>query len=125
MAGNDRNNTDIDCDRFFPMMIEKLKKNLADDECALIMPGSNLFYLTNMQFTGVHERLFFLLVTKEGKPAIVAPRFYDAELKDWNGKLHLWRDGDDPIRIVRNLIKERNAEKMLVEDPLSRALCWR
>jgi len=96
------------------MRLEKL--DLDCGECALLTPGSNFFYLTGMDFVGVHERLFALLITKEYKPAIVAPQLYESELEGWAGELHLWKDGEDPVRIVRAALKERNVRKLLVEE---------
>ncbi len=96
------------------MRIEKL--GLDEGECALVAPGSNFFYLTGMDFVGVHERLFLLLVTKNDKPAIVAPELYENELDKWKGELYLWQDGEDPFDVVKDLLKERRTKKLLVEE---------
>jgi Xaa-Pro dipeptidase len=96
------------------MRLEKL--NLEEGECALLTPGSNFFYLTEMDFVSVHERLFALLVTKGDKPVIVAPQLYESELEGWAGELYLWKDGEDPVRIVRETLKQRNVSALLVEE---------
>lgn len=96
------------------MRLEKL--SLDEGECALLAPGSNFFYLTGMEFAGVHERLFTLLITKNGGPALVAPQLYASELEGWAGELHLWKDGEDPVRIVRETLKERDVRVLLVEE---------
>jgi Xaa-Pro dipeptidase len=96
------------------MRLEKLSPN--EGECALLTPGSNFFYLTGMDFVGVHERFFALLITKGDKPVIVAPRLYESGLEGWAGELHLWKDGEDPVRIVRETLKQRNVRALLVEE---------
>jgi len=96
------------------MKLEEL--NLGEGECALVAPGSNFFYLTGMKFAGVHERLFALLITKGDKPVIIAPQLYESELEGWAGELHLWKDGEDPVRIVRETLRQRNVNALLVEE---------
>jgi Xaa-Pro dipeptidase len=98
--------------------MKKLAENLRETECVLVAPGSNFFCLTGMEFAGVHERLFTLLITENDEPALVAPQLYESELEGWAGELHLWKDGEDPLKIVEEVLEGRGVEKLLVEESI-------
>ncbi len=100
--------------------IEQLQAAMADRDIDLfvINPGSTLLYLTEHQFSG-HERLFLLLVPKEGAPTAVVPAL---EVDNWSHavptvtQFHLWDDADGPEDAASKAFDPfRSAKKIAVE----------
>ncbi|MGB9803531.1 aminopeptidase P family N-terminal domain-containing protein, partial [Desulfofundulus sp.] len=89
---------------------------------ALISPGSNLYYLTGINPSSVHERLFLFIVPTEGEPVIIAPKLYQDEVSaSWVTKTMLWDDGDNPykmLEMVLSAISKHEGCRLLVEDSM-------
>ncbi len=85
--------------------IEKLQKAMGNTrfDLCVINPGSTLLYLTGHRFSA-HERLFLLLVPREGEPVAVVPAL---EEDNWHHAvpsvtdIHLWDDADGPLAAAK------------------------
>ncbi|NJE61719.1 aminopeptidase P family protein [Thermococcus sp. 21S7] len=88
---------------------------------AVLVPGSNFYYLTGMAPLGSLERLFLLLLPAEGEPVVIAPQLYENELGNWEfGRILLWRDGENPYRLFRGVLSEHAPEggSLFVDDAM-------
>ena len=92
--------------------LERMKK--VRDEMAkagvdvfLVSPSSNLFYLTGYELGG-DERLFLLVLPREGEPFLILNALYKEQTKNIPVKDQLdWKDGDDPFSILKAEIAKR------------------
>lgn len=100
--------------------IRDLQASLADTDIDLfvINPGSTLRYLTDHRFES-HERLFLLLIPREGDPTAVVPQL---ENDNWRHAVpdveavHLWDDADGPGAAATAAFEPfRSARKVAVE----------
>ncbi|MDR2542144.1 MAG: Xaa-Pro peptidase family protein [Treponema sp.] len=74
----------------------------------LISPSSNLFYLTGYALNP-DERLFLLVLPKEGEPFIIANILYKEQVKPLPVTNHIfWKDGDNPFLLLKAEIDEQN-----------------
>ncbi|WP_058945986.1 aminopeptidase P family protein [Thermococcus sp. 2319x1] len=87
-------------------------------EGALITPGSNLYYLTGMSPQATEERLFLLVVNKEGESVLIAPKLYENEV-EWENSV-FWSDEENPYEILERVLASLNLKggKILVEDTM-------
>lgn len=81
--------------------------------------GPNLYYLSGFhEEPGERPLLFFL--PAESEPFFLVPELYRAHLQrdTWVTELHIWRDGEDPWRLVREAIAARKLrpDRVLVDD---------
>jgi Xaa-Pro dipeptidase len=100
--------------------MEKVRKAMADQgvDAFLVSPSSNLFYLTGYALEG-DERLFLLVLPKQGEPFIIANLLYKEQVKPLplNDQVY-WSDGDDPFALLKTEIEKRNIKlKSTVLEP--------
>ena len=100
--------------------IERLQAELQDSDLdgLVLNPGATLFYLTGQDFDS-HERLFLLLIPKDGEPVAVVPAF---ERGKWLeavpsvDRIFLWEDADGPEKAAAGAFRSlANAERLGVE----------
>ena len=89
----------------------------------LVSPSSNLFYLTGCDI-GQDERLFLLVLPKEGEPFIIANALYKEQVKHLHvGKQIYWKDGEEPFALLKKEIEKRKIRMQYVSlEPLLPAL---
>jgi len=89
-----------------------------DYDGALITPSSNLYYLTGMAPQATEERLFLLVVNKEGESVLIAPKLYKNEV-EWENSV-FWGDEENPYEILERVLTSLNLKsgKILVEDTM-------
>ena len=74
----------------------------------LVSPSSNLFYLTGYG-GGPDERLFLLVLPREGAPFLLANILYKEQVKSLPvPEFMYWKDGEDPFAILKTEIARRN-----------------
>ncbi len=86
---------------------------------ALIVPGTNLFYLTGLTPSATLERLFTLFIPCEGEPVLIAPKLYENELKGcWLKNILIWSDSENPYELLNGLLVESLGKggKLLIDD---------
>lgn len=85
---------------------------------ALITPSTNLYYLTGMKPQATEERLFLLVVNKEGESTLIAPKLYENEI-EWE-EVIFWSDNENPYEILDNVLSSLNLKtgKILIEDTM-------
>lgn len=82
-----------------------------DNIDALIFEGgTSLNYFTGINW-GRSERLFAMILPKNGEPQYVAPKFEEARAREQvgNAKLFTWEEDESPYRFVQQILKENNA----------------
>ncbi|NJE25376.1 aminopeptidase P family protein [Thermococcus sp. MV5] len=91
---------------------------LGEYDGALITPSTNLYYLTGMNPQATEERLFLLVVNKEGESTLIAPKLYENEIK-WEEAI-FWSDNENPYEILDNVLSSLNLKtgKILIEDTM-------
>jgi Xaa-Pro aminopeptidase len=73
-----------------------------------VSPSANLFYLTGYGAKG-DERLFLLVLPREGEPFILANLLYREQVKSLPvAECVCWKDGEDPFGLLKNEIDKRN-----------------
>jgi len=90
--------------------IEKIKEAMKAQgiDVFLVSPSSNLFYLTGYG-VGPDERLFLLVLPREGDPFIFANRLYEEQIKPLPVKdREFWQDGEDQFNLLKSSIESRN-----------------
>ncbi|WP_087037734.1 aminopeptidase P family N-terminal domain-containing protein [Thermococcus litoralis] len=89
-------------------------------EGALIVPGSNFYYLTGLNPLGTLERLFVLIVPSQDSPTVIAPQIYEEELSEFDGEVILWSDSENPYKIFATKVREtfKESEKLLIDDTM-------
>ncbi|HEU12922.1 MAG TPA: aminopeptidase P family protein [Euryarchaeota archaeon] len=98
--------------------IERLKKSMeGKGEFALISPGSNFYYLTDLNIMGSMERLFLLVVPLDSEPFIIAPELYGESLHESGLEIELWKDGENPYLSLKKRLNLKN-KIFFVEDSL-------
>ena len=94
----------------FLQRMEKIRKIMAEKntDVFLVSPSSNLFYLTGYA-VGADERLFLLVLPREGEPFIIANQLYKLQVDPLPVKTQVyWKDGEDPFRIFKTEIEKQN-----------------
>jgi len=98
--------------------LERLVENLkGKGDIALVIPGTNFYYLTNIDVIGTLERLFLLVVPAESSPFILAPKLYEGELDKVDIDVYLWKDEEDPYEVLKKLVKIEN-KRILIDDSM-------
>ena len=90
--------------------MKKVRKLMAREgiDIFLISPSSNLFYLTGYGI-GPDERLFLLVLPREGEAFILANLLYREQVKHLPVKDQVyWKDGEDPFKLLSGEIEKRN-----------------
>ena len=94
-----------------------------DVDVFLVSPSSNLFYLTGYAI-GADERLFLLVLPKEGEPFINVNLLYKLQVDPLPVKNQVyWKDGDDPFKLLKTEIEKQNIKiKTAALEPQMHAL---
>lgn len=87
----------------------------------VLFPSPNLYYLTGfMEKPG--ERVLMLILPASGDPCMVVPQMYENHIGHdaWVSDLRSWKDGDDPVVLLKQAIDEKapNSKKVLVDDQM-------
>ncbi len=87
----------------------------------VLFPSPNLYYLTGfMENPG--ERVLMLILPASGEPCMVVPQMYKTHIGHdaWVSDLRAWKDGDDPVSLLKQAIDEKapNPKKVLVDDQM-------
>ncbi|USS40779.1 aminopeptidase P family protein [Thermococcus aggregans] len=98
--------------------MKKFLEALEEYDGALITPGSNLYYLTGMAPQATEERLFLLVVNKNGESVLIAPKLYENEV-EWENVV-FWGDDEDPYEVLERVLSSLNLKsgRILVEDTM-------
>lgn len=98
--------------------MKKFLEFLTEYDGALITPSSNLYYLTGMAPQATEERLFLLVVNREGESVLIAPKLYENEV-EWENVV-FWSDEENPYEILERFLVSLNLKsgKILVEDTM-------
>jgi len=87
----------------------------------VLFPGPNLEYLTGFREEPA-ERMLLALIPSEGAPCFIVPQLYEDQLRQatWIEDLRIWRDGEDPIPLLRAVLEEKapHPQQVLVDDRL-------
>lgn len=98
---------------------ERLRAIGAD--ALICFPSRNLQYLTGFA-TEPGERHFLLVVPAEGKPSLLVPTLYGAQLREETSvdDVWTWADGDDPRSATRDLLEVHDLRdgRLLVDDTM-------
>ncbi|MBP7809611.1 MAG: aminopeptidase P family protein [Bacteroidia bacterium] len=89
--------------------LEQARKLMTENKIdAIFMEGgTSLDY-----FTGIHwgrsERLFGMLLPKNGAPFFISPKFEEtrAQEQTGNGKLYCWEENESPFELITKILKE-------------------
>ncbi|MCL1911113.1 MAG: Xaa-Pro peptidase family protein [Leptospirales bacterium] len=98
-------NTDV-----YSARMGKVRQKMAEQgiDVYLAGPSSNLFYLTGYGI-GADERLFLLVLPREGEPFILANLLYKEQVKPLPVRDQIyWKDGEDPFSFLTSEITQRN-----------------
>ena len=68
----------------------------AEVDCAVIVPGPNLYYLTGIE-VGVSERALFFFVPREGEPVVVCPELEGPKFSEHGYPVHEYPDSGGPV----------------------------
>ena len=96
--------------RMYSERMEKVRQGMTEKgiDVFLVSPSSNLFYLSGYGI-GPDERLFLLVLPKEGDAFIIANILYREQVKPLPVADQLyWKDGEDPFGLLSDEIKKRN-----------------
>ena len=99
----------MDRNVFFVRM-NKVKEKMAEQgiDVCMISPSSNLFYLCGYGMKG-DERLFLLVLPRDGEPFILANLLYKEQVKSLPvNSFVYWKDGEDPFSLLKTEIQKRN-----------------
>ncbi|MGC8558212.1 MAG: M24 family metallopeptidase [Nitrososphaeria archaeon] len=101
--------------------LQRLMSGRAD--YALVSTGSNFYYLTGINPQASLERLFMLIVPSESEPFILAPKMYEAELRDASYQIYIWNDWEDPYKALNERLKLNKT--YLIDDSLPASILLR
>lgn len=84
-------------------------------------PGSNFRYLTGLEM-GRSERLTAAILTAKGEIHLVGPAFEEERLSRAQAtlRIHTWREDEDPMRLVSEIISEGSSDKIVAVGPTTR-----
>lgn len=85
----------------------------------LVGPGADLFYLLG-QFGHASPRLVLLALPAEGRPSLLVPEIEAPTYATWSEQLELltWRDGQEPLAVLRRAIPPVSVRSAGVGDRL-------
>ncbi|MBK7666815.1 MAG: aminopeptidase P family protein [Sphingobacteriaceae bacterium] len=89
--------------------LEQARKLMTENkiDAVFMEGGTSLDY-----FTGIHwgrsERLFGMLLPKNGAPFFISPKFEEtrAQEQTGNGKLYCWEENESPFELITKILKE-------------------
>ncbi|MEM1628035.1 MAG: Xaa-Pro peptidase family protein [Desulfurococcaceae archaeon] len=86
-------------------------------DIAFIAPGSDFYYLTGIRPGYTLERPFILIITPRDYNLVV-PALYKYEIENsWlKERVLIWRDGEDPFVFMKNIIKDMEVKRALIDD---------
>jgi len=92
--------------------IERARKLMTAEkiDALLFEGGTSLNYFTNVNW-GRSERLFAMILPKNGEPCYVAPKFEEDRAREQVGgaKLLTWEEDESPYDLLRQILKDNNA----------------
>lgn len=81
--------------------------------------GTTLYYYTGVQW-GRSERLFAMILPKEGEPLYIAPKFEESRAVEQLGsaKLYTWEEHENPYLLLKKVLKDahRSIETLGIEE---------
>ncbi|QDA32285.1 aminopeptidase P family protein [Thermococcus indicus] len=85
---------------------------------ALISPGTNLYYLTDLHIHEAGERLTVLVVSADGDYRLLAPSLYENVVRNY--PVTFWRDGENPYDKLAWILAEFHLSggRLLIEDTM-------
>ena len=100
--------------------IEKARKLMTDQNMdALILEGGmSLYYFTGVQW-GRSERLFAMMLPKDGDPFFIAPKFEEGRALEQvapmnRGKLYTWEEHESPYLLIKKMLFDMNLLSSIV-----------
>lgn len=89
--------------------IEKAQKLMGENKMDFIFMegGTSLDYFTGVRW-GRSERVFGMLLPKNGAPVFISPKFEETRAKEQigNAKLYCWEEHENPFALMNKIIKE-------------------
>lgn len=97
--------------------VENAKRLMADNKLdAIIMEGgTTLNYFTGARW-GRSERLFLMILTKNGQPYYIAPKFEESRAHEQTGDalIYTWEENENPFALIRSTLAERKLQSATV-----------
>ena len=92
--------------------LEKARRLMHDQgiDALLFDAGVNLKYFTNINW-GRSERLFAMILPKNGEPQYIAPKFEESRAQEQvgNARLLTWEEHESPYTLVQQILKDNTA----------------
>lgn len=89
--------------------IDKAQKLMSENKLDFVFMegGTSLDYFTGVKW-GRSERLFGMLLPKNGMPVFISPKFEESRAKEQigNSKLFCWEEHESPFELLNKIIKE-------------------
>ncbi len=102
------------------LRLEKFTSEMAKAgfEGAIISPGTNLYYLTDLHIHEAGERLTVLVVNAEGEYMLLAPSLYANVIENFPATF--WRDGENPYEKLLWILGELKLSggRLLIENTM-------
>jgi len=90
--------------------IERAKKLMVANklDAILMEGGTSLNYFTGARW-GRSERLFAMILTKNGQPFYIAPKFEESRAHEQTGNamVYTWEENESPYELIKNRLKEQ------------------
>lgn len=91
--------------------IEKARTLMAENklDAILMEGGTSLEYFTGARW-GRSERVFAMILPKNGQPYYIAPKFEESRAKEQTGNatVYTWEENESPFALIKNTLKERS-----------------
>lgn len=91
--------------------IEKAKALMAENklDAILMEGGTSLEYFTGARW-GRSERVFAMILPKNGQLYYIAPKFEESRAHEQTGEatVYTWEENESPFTVIKNSMKERN-----------------
>jgi len=102
--------------RIKKVRIQMEKSNI---DYLILGPSANMYYLSGL-LPHFDERLQLLILGLEGNKKIVIPEMYRKQLEDEEieGDIFFWKDEENPVMIVKRILKESKNKKFAIDDNL-------
>lgn len=93
--------------------IKNARKLMAENklDAILIEGGTSLKYFTGVRW-GRSERLFAFILTLNGEPFYIAPKFEEARAHEQTGNavIYTWQENESPYDLIKDVLKERKID---------------
>jgi len=90
--------------------IEKAKKLMIEHklDAILMEGGTSLDYFSGARW-GRSERIFAMILTKNGQSYYIAPKFEESRAREQTGDamVYTWEENESPYELIKNTLKER------------------